>query len=503
MVGGVFLISLRSVMDNSKDVFLEKKIIRMPIAINRPFSDYDTANIQSARQANIIRNLFSPLIENDANANLIPGVAARFEWINNDSELVFYIRDNLKTITGYQITAEDAYLSLKRLIIKNTNTHGSLKSFLCPDNIVTKVSDECPGLSYKDNMLILRPKSKEVCKFILPLLTSLDFSVIPKISIDWTNLNYNIIDYTNTSGPFYLYHEDPNGNSILKVNKNHYHYKTTIPQEVHLVVKGYSNSIDLLKENKIDLIPTYDGSSLGERLALESNSKFNVHRTIEIDLKALSFTAVGKKKFTPFERYCIGLKVKKSFLNHFQTKEAATPTNEYFPLFGEGSLDEDKRLELAEYIKKFESCEFKKNITISEVPTSIDVYRDDFRNDSNINFIEFTKLPWLKEESEQEDAYMLFADTGFYESISLLSHYLPKITNMTAEESTKWIENYISIENKEDRFKLLRKLHFEILKQGYIIPFSASPIVAVARAPWKPNFYKFYAGTPLWMLEAN
>lgn len=145
-------------------------------------------------------------------AEIIGGVAEEFNWVGNDLHLK--IRHDLKTASGIPITSEDVVLSLKRLIILSGNTHGNFKDLVCPGAELKSLTENCAGISSKSNVVILKAGTKK--SFLLPMLTAIDFAIIPKGSIDPKTLA--IVNYKETSGPYFVEQDSEQGRLVLKAN---------------------------------------------------------------------------------------------------------------------------------------------------------------------------------------------------------------------------------------------------------------------------------------------
>ena len=476
-------------------------ILKVAFHTESPISHYDTADIQTAAQANILRALYSPLLGRDSDGNIIPAIAESYEWIT-PQKIQFKIRDGLTTIDGKLITAEDAYKSFKRLLIRESNSHGQLSSFLCGKYDVK--ADNCSGLNFKNNVLEITIEDKIKAPFFLSLITSVDFSIIPKDSIDWQSKELKIIDYRNTSGPFYLLKDSQQGEFIFKANPANFLLNENTPSEIHFIHTEKSNSIEMIKNGQIDLITTFDPADVNLVHELAKQSGYNVHQTTPLDLNFLRFTPTKFKELSREKRLQIAHYIKSKMLKHPFFSKNMSATEEFFASYGEGGLSEDKKIIISnmwENEKKGDHPTLRK-IKISVWKEQIHIYQEIFKDSKMVEFIPYTIDPEFK-TGEQEDAYILPADTGFYENISLLSYYLTSsnITAMNREEGIKWIENYMKVEDKEARLKRLKDLHFEILYNAYVVPISVSGYIAVARKPWKPLFYKYFAGSPLWMIE--
>ena len=148
----------------------------------------------------------------------------------------------------------------------------------------------------KGNTLILKPKLRQ--DYLVPMLASIDFAIIPKISFDPVNLK--ITDYSNTSGPYYVEEDKGQGYIVLKSNPTHFRFEKEMPQEVHLIpTKGMKRDevIGLLNQGKIDHITTIDSLEVGDFKKVDSN-KHDFHETIHIQTIVAHITEKGKKKWS-------------------------------------------------------------------------------------------------------------------------------------------------------------------------------------------------------------
>jgi ABC-type transport system substrate-binding protein len=253
LIGILFGMRILITSNNNQE---DNMTLRVAFPYAKPLNVYEPTKIHYAPEYIFLENVFSPLIElHQENGDIVPGIADRFEWVGN--ELHFHIRDGIKTVSGIPITAFDAEFSLKRLLVKSGNTHGNFHDLMCIDSEIKKITDSCPGIRVEGNTLILAPGKKK--EFLLPMVAALDFAIIPKGSVDPKTLD--IIDYKNTSGPYFVKEDDGKGNIHLEVNPFHYHFRKNIPQTVILVpsgIDGYPSSIEQFRANKVDYITTID-----------------------------------------------------------------------------------------------------------------------------------------------------------------------------------------------------------------------------------------------------
>jgi hypothetical protein len=472
---------------------------------------YDPSKIHFAHEYIFLENTFSPLVEYSTDGQLVSGVAEKFYWKGTDA--YFEIRSDLKTIDGKKIDAYDVELSLKRLLILGGNTHGDLKSLICPNNKITKLTDTCSNMEVKDNGKTLVIKFSEIKPFLFPMLAAIDFAIIPKDSIDLKTLK--IIDYRNTSGPYYVKKDDPEGNIILSANPFHYHYSKNMPHEVYLIPSGKTNrkeSLDLFLNNKVDHITTTDKVYPVDLIHFASQHKgINIHSTYPIHLYMVVFTNRGLKRFSDEERIKIGKAIKNLFLSLHSNEPEYKPVNEIFPVFGEGSLNKEQVNDVINKYNKVNEQKVLEKEILGWDPYNavIDKYETIKQIFPKLKLIKIQgKIPGLVnyklEKIEEPDFSIRRCDVGFQEDIGLLSYYFSiDFFYLRGEEGKKWLKKYMSIPSKEERLNMLRELHYKTLITGSVIPIAMTPYAAIVRKPWKINFSKYHANNPIWRIQKD
>lgn len=500
----IFFILVCFVIGCKKYTNSEMKSIRVAFKYDKPAKNYDPANITFAPEYDFLENIYSTLIEYAPNGELVGGIAERFEWIGNNA--VFKIRPDLYTIDGKKIDATDVEISLKRLFILNSNTHGNLKDVICPNIVLKSLSDNCPTIEVKDNGRTLIFKLKEKKTFLFPMLTSIDFAVIPQDSIDKKTLE--IKDYRNTSGPYFVSKDSSKGEIELSANPYHYHYSDKIPQKallVPLAKKDPLESIKLFENNKIDFITTTD--SIPPDIMIdyfEKNKEIaELHLTHPLDTFMLIFTKKGREKFSREERAVIGENFKRIFLSTYLKKSGYEIADQIFPTFSSAGLS---KAEISKITFKKASIP-----SINMVVWNIN-FTGDFENTEqeykkifpNIKFIKMRKIPgrvdYKIEGLEIPDFYLMRSDMGFNEDINLLSYYLGiDFFYLNGLNSTEWFMKYISVDRKT-QLDMLKDLHFKTLDQAVVIPLVRTPYTCLVRKPWKFKMSKLHANDPIWQI---
>lgn len=472
---------------------------------------YDPTNISFAPEYDFLENIYSTLVEYSPAGELVGSLADSFEWVGTEAR--FRIRPDLQTIDGKSIDANDVEASFKRLFILGGNTHGDLKDVICPDNNLKSLSDKCPGMEVRDSGQTFVFKLKEKKVFLFPMLTSIDFAIIPTDSIDKSTLK--IKDYRNTSGPYFVSKDSPAGEVELSANPRHFHYSRKIPQEVIFVPAGKTGpleSLDLFSKNKADFITTIDSipPDIIIDYAAKHSGEVSLHTTHALDTFLLIFTAKGMRTFSETERFAIGNEYRKLFLMDCMKKPGYEAAEQVFPAFVGGGLSEEQ---LAVIRAKMSGV-----VTRAIKGRKLDIWNVNFTASFDTIETEFKKIfpgatmqrlrkipgrvDYAIEKLNEPDFYLMRTDMGFQEDINLLSYYFGiDFFYLDKAERKNWLRKYITTHDKNERLVRLRELHFNTLSKAAIIPLAKAPYTALARKPWGFNMSKYHANDPVWRIS--
>lgn len=453
--------------------------------------EIDPSHIQSIYQSNIIENLFSRLIEYDNKGQIVCGLCSSF---NIDQHTIrFHFKNPSKTIDGYKIDAISAKTSLDRIIRSETNTHGTLKSYL-------DVTTGSP-INVNADQLLIKVAKAEWAPFVINLLASMDFSVIPKESLD--PKTEKIIDYRNTSGSYYVESSDDKGRIQLKANTNHKNYTTKMPSKVQFVPVSPGSASDAFMKEEIDMIdPTYYAYKHDIELILNNLPNARLHQTLNIGLTNLVFSSRAMSSSNSDDRIAAALTIKDIFLKKTAPIFGAEDTEQFFQSFGQGFITPEQHQILRNRLKKsIRQSKYQFVLGVTEVYRKW-ISQSDFPNFITLKF--FKQSPGFLPESEKPDVYIRSGDSSFDEDISALSYLFTLGTfSLDKEDGAKWIQNYMDVPSKEDRIKLLRTLHYEMLYSVKVFPIISRPYIAISNSKWDFDFPKIYAGSPLWKVWAR
>lgn len=479
----------------------------------QPASSYDPLKIQFSPEYVFLENIYSTLLETDINGEIVSGLAERFDWVG--TELHFKIREGLKTIDGHPITAKDAETSFKRVLLLQGGTHTDLADMVCPGKTLKQLADPCTGMEVRDSgaTLVLKLKKKNIA--LLKTFTSLDLAVIPANSLDPKTLA--ITDYRNTSGPYFVEHDDPEGKIKLVANPSHYHYSKRIPQAVQLVPAGKNGireSVELFTQGKVDHIMSCDKAKPEVLIEYANAQKqaVDLHTTSPFNLHMIAFTRKGISRFSEAERFKIGYGLRRIYLKRALHIPGMEEAQQMVPTFGTEMLTEEQLSKIDSARKQVRDEEILTqkilgwNLSIgnlySEDADLLKKYFPNTRIEIGKSVPAFTDFK--KDGIEEPDLMFVTIDMGFEESVGRMSYttnaglfYTPGM------DVKKWVANYMGTEDKNKRIAMAREIHYETLAHACSIPMVWAPYASIVRKPWRMDFSKIYPSSYLWRITRN
>ncbi|WP_425475122.1 peptide ABC transporter substrate-binding protein [Brenneria uluponensis] len=212
-------------------------------------------------EAQVIRDLYEGLVNQDAYGNLIPGVALR--WQTNDNRtFIFTLRDNARWSNGDPVTANDFVYSWRRLVTpKNASPFGwfaRLAGILNADEILAgKLPAEKLGVIAMDDHTLKVQLNKPVPYFVSLVA---NFSLYPvhqatleKYGNDWTNPG-NLVG----NGAFKLQDRVVNEKLVLVPNDDYWdHAHTCLTKVTFVPINSESSATKRYLAGDIDITESF------------------------------------------------------------------------------------------------------------------------------------------------------------------------------------------------------------------------------------------------------
>ncbi|MCB9025394.1 MAG: hypothetical protein H6625_03680 [Bdellovibrionaceae bacterium] len=475
------------------------KLLKISYPFKNPVNSIDPHKIHFIEEALLSQPLNSKLVNVFQNGKINGEMASDIYWNGEAYELT--IR-SYKTSGGVIIDAEDAYISLLRIVAIDKNTHGSLKNLICPNSVVKNLNDKCEGLKLRDNKIVLKPKSKVNKSLIIQLLASTDFTIIPKDQIDFNHPENLNLDLSNTTGLYFLLEDDGKGNFTFAINPNHFQYSHLNFQKLNFKYGFGEQSLADLKARIVNYIPTNGYLTPLDIKNLDENYiKYSSHPIL---LYSIRPTKKSLKKYSDNTRLAIG-RILSEKVRKLKSSFGSVTTNQFFPIDGDGQLSEIQEKKLESLVEKA-----KNEINYNNVEFTVSVYKDLYDEFvqllSDIPYIKIVQLrdsPWVLPEEEQPDFYLATGDSSFFANISLLSYFFNNGVFGTKEDGEIWLDKYTKVMNKKERIKMLQDLHFKFLAEGRVFPSFFIPYIALSNIPMNIGLSKHFASNPFFLLTAK
>jgi len=492
LAGGLIFYLLEKPMKN--------RTLKVAFPDVEPISYYDPAKISYGTQYALLQNLYCSLIAYNEKNQLVSSIAERFEWEGNAA--YFRLREGLRTIDGRAITAKDVDVSFRRLFALGTNLHGDLRTALCGNKKIKTLNDRCPNIEVKDDRtVVFKFKSKN--QFLFSMLTSADFSIIPQSAIDPITLK--IVDYRNTSGPYFVESDDGKGRIVMAANPAHYCYSKKMPERLELVPSlkdNKSESMALFESGKADIITTKESRQVPAILKYHASHKdSNLFKTVPLNLTVMTFTPTGMKRFSKEERFAIAAIIRSIVLPDLLSKTGHEETVQIFPEFAYGRLEDGQLSKVLAELEKPRPGKFGKKISIWNLPKELWGAVSNAMPKAELQHV--MALPghmdYAAQGLSEPDLFYYNCDSSVKGDISYFSYYLNSyFFYINGKKGKAWVDKYSNETDAEKQLKMVNQLHYKTLLAGVTFPLAFKPYVAIARKPWTINYYTYDAGNRFW-----
>lgn len=498
---GMLLVGFLLVHFAANHRFPRENKVRIAFNAKSSVTAFDPARIQMDIEAIVLDNLYSPLVRMATDGTIEPFFAEHYFWVGNTVH--FKVRANFRTVDGWLVTAKDAEFSIRRILISDSNAHGSLAMFLCPDARPTSIDSHCAGIESTESELKLTVVNAKYKPFLLKLLSSMDFGIVPQAACNPSSPKHEILNYRNTTGPYYVSKDDPKGAFVLTSNPNHWLKNSGLPEELEFVPANPQEAISLIRAGKVDFISCINVEPSQELETLKAEGKFNFFETYPIRKFMIASSHSKLKDFSVAERHAVHQMIRNAFLGHAESV-GWSASIDFFPPLGEGALNRSQMSELKKTIASSENTRIHRKVTVGVGRSRLKLFTSILKDFEQLEVVPITNMAPFLPESERPDFYILGTDSSFHESFSLISYnVVAELVSLSRAESVDWLRRYMEFEDKTDRIAMLKDLNFETLQSGVIGVIGEAPYIEVSRKPFRYQGSKFFAGSPLWLIRQD
>lgn len=468
----------------------KKNIAHIKIAYSyfENINELDPVNINDIYQANLIENLYDRMFEYDNDGNLICNLCSSYN-VKNDL-LRFNIRTDLKTVDNYLVKATDVADSLKRLVKTRSNTHGELKYFIeNEDSIYTE-----------DESLVIKLKKPEYFQFIVPILTSMDYSIILTKTISKEN---KITDFKNTTGPYYVESQNDQ-NVVLVANPNHFKFSEKMPQRIEIIRTQNQDAIEKFENNEIDIVDVtmFPRSSRYRKLFKDKKIDFKSFQTLPMNLLYLGISPRARQHFSKDELFYACKIIREEYIKFDTFGYGYVDAYQFFLGSGNGQLDEKELSSLV--FERNKEINYKKLETIKfgVLERSFDKVKKAFEKQAVIEVVSYKSDPAFLAPNKQPDLFIQTTDSSFIEDINVISYNLNSGNfGLDKAASEEWMQDYLRKSSKRERIEMIKSLQNRMLNQPALCPLVVSPYWAVYKKEYELNFPTQFPGSHWWKIR--
>lgn len=477
-----------------------KKKLSTPFTTSVNFKKLDGKNIVTTIQYQLLINLNLTLLEYDKNANLNTLLAEDYSITNNT--INFQIKKGIKTVSGHEIKARDAEISLKRLLNSKEGSHSKLADLLCTEDLQDAI---CPGITSSEYELKITARKKSYIPFILSLLTNADNVILPLTALDSNRYDSHIINFKETTGPYFIDLEKVEDMEIdkfkLQLNERHPMASSDMAKEVIYTKTDRNNILQNKKLNKsFNYIQNVTGLKLSDISDLqEHDSSLKILPTLELKNTIILTTSKGRKDFSEVERIHYGLQIKNLILNSASGKPNILEEQiEFFPTASDGNLRDDQKIKVLETYENIAKTVLISNreIRVGLYKMTYERYKDELMKIKGLIIVPVTNSP-LEKNTEKVDMFIDTIDSSFTESLDLLQY---NKTFGIFSITDNLMQKYVDAESKEIRIKILQDIHFKSITEGYFVNIGAAPYYTILDKEWSAEPSKFFVGFPIWKI---
>ncbi|WP_425439425.1 peptide ABC transporter substrate-binding protein [Poseidonocella sedimentorum] len=208
-------------------------------------SSLDPQVVEDVTGSEVVRDLFEGLMNQDAEGNLVPGVATGYEASDDKTEYTFTLRDNAKWSNGEPVVAGDFVYAWRRAVNPELSSPYSwFMELMSIENAAEIIAGEMPveelGVSAPDDQTLVVKLSAPLPYFPQMTTHATTFpapqKVIEEFGTDWTKPE-NIV----SNGAYVLTEHMPMERSVRERNEMYWDNESTIIDRVEALVINDEN----------------------------------------------------------------------------------------------------------------------------------------------------------------------------------------------------------------------------------------------------------------------
>ncbi|MFT5743260.1 MAG: oligopeptide transport system substrate-binding protein, partial [Paracoccaceae bacterium] len=208
-------------------------------------SSLDPGVVEDVSGSEIVRDLFEGLMNDDADGNLIPGVATGYTVSDDKLTYTFTLRDNAKWSNGEPVTAGDFVYAWRRAASPElASPYAWYMSLMAVDGVDAVIAGDAPldslGVSAPDDHTLVVQLSTPLPYFVQMTTHATTFPV-PQAVIEEFGDAWTQPDHIVSNGAYVLSEHVPQERSVRVRNNMYWNNDATIIEEVVALVINDEN----------------------------------------------------------------------------------------------------------------------------------------------------------------------------------------------------------------------------------------------------------------------
>src|SRR5690606_20526118 len=213
----------------------------------------------SVDEGNINDLLFLSLVKlnwNEAEGNIetFPLLAERWQWTEDSSSVIFYLRNDVNWSDGIKLSAYDVSFSFELYSnpLVQSKFYGGFEYLYLNEDYSIDMENSVEVMdSFAIKINFIPVSSTKLIDVVVPVLPKHIFEQLQFSEIPTSDINFNPV----SSGPYKLKRWDRNQSIILEADQSSFLYSDEMIKEiVFKIVPDYNSRITQLKKGEIDLI---------------------------------------------------------------------------------------------------------------------------------------------------------------------------------------------------------------------------------------------------------
>ncbi|WP_228064787.1 ABC transporter substrate-binding protein [Muribacter muris] len=307
----------------------------------------DPQKMEGSDESLLARQLFEGLVNTDEEDRIIPGVAERWEYLDNAQKVRFYLRHNAKWSNGDPVTAHDFVYAWQRLVdpktaspyasyllfMKMANVQAIIDGKQAPDTLGIKALDD-----YTLELTLSAPVPYAVDLTQHASLYPVHKATVEKYGDEWTRPQ-NLVG----NGAYQIDERVLNEKIVLKRNPNYWDNEKTVIDKATFYVLTETAGIARYRTGALDI--SYIPGSLYRDAKFQKDYGSQIHRNRKLG----TFTYEMNLATPPFDdirvRKALNLAVERDIITYKVLNFGQTPAFTFTPPYIKGG----ERIQLPEY----------------------------------------------------------------------------------------------------------------------------------------------------------